>query len=38
MAEKCYAGMSFKEVVRKYSDTVIGVCFMRLKNMTDFSI
>lgn len=35
MAEKCYAGMSFDEVVRKYSDTVTGVCLMRLKNMAD---
>ncbi|HBM98840.1 MAG TPA: RNA polymerase subunit sigma-70 [Ruminococcus sp.] len=35
MAEKCYAGMSFEEVVRKYSDTVTGVCLMRLKNMSD---
>lgn len=35
MAEKCYAGMNFEEVVRKYSDTVTGVCLMRLKNMSD---
>lgn len=35
MAEKCYAGMSFEEVVNKYSDTVTGVCLMRLKNMSD---
>lgn len=35
MAEKCYAGMSFEEVVKKYSDTVTGVCLMRLKNMSD---
>ncbi|MCH5297158.1 MAG: RNA polymerase sigma factor [Ruminococcus sp.] len=35
MTEKHFAGMSFEEVVRKYSDTVTGVCLMRLKNMSD---
>lgn len=35
MSEKMYAGLSFEEAVRKYSDTVTGVCFMRLKNMSD---
>lgn len=35
MAGKRFSGMSFEEVVRKYSDTVTGVCLMRLKNMPD---
>lgn len=35
MAEKRFVGMSFDEVVCKYSDTVTGVCVMRLKNMSD---
>lgn len=35
MTEKRFVGMSFDEVVRKYSDTVTGVCVMRLKNMSD---
>lgn len=35
MADKRFSGMSFDEVVRKYSDTVTGVCLMRLKNMPD---
>lgn len=35
MADKRFSGMSFEEVVRKYSDTVTGVCLMRLKNMPD---
>lgn len=35
MDEKRFLGMSFEEVVLKYSDTVTGVCLIRLKNMSD---
>lgn len=35
MADKRFVGMSFDEVVHKYSDTVTSVCVMRLKNMSD---
>ncbi len=35
MAEKLFAGQTFEQVVRKYSDTVTGVCIMRLQNTAD---
>lgn len=35
MAEKLFAGSTFEQVVRKYSDTVTSVCVMRLQNMAD---
>ena len=31
-ADKTYAGLSYEQVVRKYADTVTGVCIMRLEN------
>lgn len=34
-SEKCFAGLSFEQAVRKYADTVTGVCVMRLQNMAD---
>ncbi len=33
--EKSYAGLSFEEAVRRYADTVTGVCVMRLQNSAD---
>ncbi len=35
MAEKQFAQLSFEQAVRKYSDTVTGVCIMRLQNYAD---
>lgn len=35
MAEKLFAGITFEQAVRKYSDTVTGVCVMRLHNSAD---
>lgn len=35
MAEKLFAKLSYEQAVRKYSDTVTGVCIMRLQNMSD---
>lgn len=36
MAEKMFMGLfSFEQTVRKYSDTVTGICVMRLQNMAD---
>ena len=35
MAEKMYAGLSYDQVLRKYADTVTGVCIMRLQNWAD---
>lgn len=34
-SEKSYAGLTFEQAVRKYADTVTGVCVMRLQNMAD---
>ncbi len=35
MAEKLFAGNTFEQVVRKYSDAVTRVCVIRLQNMAD---
>lgn len=35
MAEKRFAQFTYEQVVRKYSDTVTGVCIMRLHNLAD---
>ncbi len=35
MADKPFANLTYEEAVRKYSDTVTGVCIMRLQNMAD---
>lgn len=35
MAEKLYAGYTFEQAVRKYSDAVTSVCVMRLQNSAD---
>ena len=35
MPEKLYAGLSFEQTVHKYSQTVVSVCIMRLKNYSD---
>lgn len=35
MAEKLFANLTYEEAVRKYSDTVTGICVMRLQNMAD---
>lgn len=35
MAEKLFAKLSYEQAVRKYSDTVTGVCVMRLQNLAD---
>ncbi|MGN1202604.1 MAG: RNA polymerase sigma factor [Eubacterium sp.] len=35
MADKLFAGLSFEQVVRKYSKTVAGVCVMHLQNWAD---
>ena len=34
-ADKTYVGLSYEQVVRKYADTVTGVCIMRLENYAD---
>lgn len=33
--DKQFAGLSFEEAVRRYADTVTGVCVMRLQNYAD---
>lgn len=35
MPDKLYAGLTFEQTVRKYAQTVISVCIMRLKNYDD---
>lgn len=35
MPDKLYAGLSFEQTVHKYSQTVVSVCIMRLKNYPD---
>ena len=35
MPDKLYAGLSFEQTVHKYSQTVVSVCIMRLKNYSD---
>ena len=35
MAEKLFAGLTYEQTVRKFSDTVTGVCIMRLQNFAD---
>lgn len=35
MSEKLFAQLTFEQAVRKYSDTVTGVCIMRLQNAAD---
>ena len=36
MAERKFLGnCSFEQILKKYADTVTGVCIMRLKNFTD---
>lgn len=35
MAEKLFAQLTYEQAVRKYSDTVTGICVMRLQNMAD---
>ncbi|MDO4747680.1 MAG: sigma-70 family RNA polymerase sigma factor [Eubacteriales bacterium] len=35
MAEVLFAGLEFEQVVRKYNQTVVSVCIMRLKNWAD---
>lgn len=35
MADICYAGLSYDQVLQKYADTVAGVCVMRLQNWAD---
>lgn len=32
---KCYAGLSFDQVVRKYAQNVSSACYMRLQNWAD---
>lgn len=34
-SERLFAGLSYEQAVRKYADTVTGVCVMRLRNMAD---
>ena len=35
MAEILFAGLSYEQVVKKYNQTVVSVCVMRLKNWAD---
>ncbi|MBQ2971325.1 MAG: sigma-70 family RNA polymerase sigma factor [Ruminococcus sp.] len=35
MADKVFAGLEYEQVVRKYNQTVVSVCVMRLKNWAD---
>ena len=35
MAGKLFAGLTYEQAVRKYADTVTGICVMRLQNMSD---
>lgn len=35
MSEKLFAGLTFEQAVRKYAQTVTGVCVMRLMNYAD---
>lgn len=35
MADKTFAGLSYDDVLKKYADTVAGVCVMRLQNWAD---
>lgn len=35
VAEKLFAGLTYEQAVRKFSDTVTGVCIMRLQNFAD---
>lgn len=35
MAEKLFADLTYEQTVRKFSDTVTGVCIMRLQNFAD---
>lgn len=34
-SEQLFAGLNYEQAVRKYADTVTGVCVMRLQNMAD---
>lgn len=35
MADKVFAGLSYEQVMERYSGTVAGVCIMRLQNRAD---
>ncbi len=35
MADKVFAGLTFEQVVRKYNQTIVSICVMRLKNWAD---
>lgn len=35
MADVSFAGLQFEEVVKKYNQTVVSVCIMRLRNYAD---
>ncbi len=35
MPEKLYAGLTYEQIVRKYSQTVANVCLIRLQNYAD---
>lgn len=35
MADRLFAGLGFEEAVKKYANTVAGVCIMRLQNHAD---
>lgn len=35
MADKTFAGLSYDAVLKKYADTIAGVCVMRLRNWAD---
>ena len=35
MADVLFAGMAYEQVMRKYADTVAGVCVVRLQNWAD---
>lgn len=35
MADICYAGLTYHQVLQRYADTVAGVCMMRLQNRAD---
>ena len=35
MAKEQFSGLEFEQVVKKYSDTVVSVCIMRLQNWAD---
>lgn len=35
MSETLFAGLTFEQTVRKYSQTVAGVCVMHLQNYAD---